>query len=235
MNDKPTPTILVTGANRGIGFEIARQLLKKGAHVIISGRDELKLAEALKQLERESSSAEMVVMDVGKFESVKAASQQLAERNIQLDVVINNAAILLREDVSLIGHDDEVLKTTININCYGPVRVIHAFLPLMKSPGRIINLSSEGGSMSEPVGGWSPAYCVSKTMLNSITRHIAFELSAKHISVNAISPGWVKTTMGGQSAPRSIEKGAEGPVWLATEAPQSMTGKFFRDKAELKW
>lgn len=228
------PTVLITGSNRGIGYETARQLLKKGFYVIISGRDELKLAEALKQLMKESSSVEMAVMDVSQFESVKAAAQRLEERNIQLDVLINNAAVLLREDVSLIGHD-EVLKTTINTNCYGPVRVIHAFLPLMKTPGRIINLSSEGGSMSEPVGGWSPAYCVSKTMLNSITRHIAFELSTKHIAVNVISPGWVKTNMGGQSAPRSIEKGAEGPVWLATEASQNLTGKFFRDKVELKW
>ena len=235
MNDKSMPTALITGANRGIGFEIARQLLKKGFQVFISGRDETKLSEAISRLKRESTSVEMVVMDVSQFESVKAASQRLAERNIRLDVLINNAAILLKEDVSLIGHDDEVLKTTINTNCYGPVRVIHAFLPLMKTPGRIINLTSEGGSMSEPVGGWSPAYCVSKTMLNSITRHLAFELSGKHIAVNAVSPGWVKTDMGGISAPRSVERGAEGPVWLASEAPHNLTGKFFRDRSELKW
>ena len=235
MNDKTMPTVLITGANRGIGFEIARQLLQKGFQVFISGRDETKLSQALAQLKRESTSVEMVLMDVGKFESVKEASRILTERNIQLDVVINNAAILLKEDISLIGHNDEVLKTTINTNCYGPVRVIHAFLPLMKTSGRIINVTSEGGSMSQPVGGWNPAYCVSKTMLNSITRHLAFELSGKHISVNAVSPGWVKTNMGGKSAPRSIEKGAETPVWLASDAPQELTGKFFRDKSELKW
>ena len=195
----------------------------------------IKLSEAFNQLRSEASSIEMVLMDVSKLESVKAAAQILTERNLKLDVVINNAAILLKEDSSLIGHDDEVLKTTINTNCYGPMRVIHAFLPLMKSPGRIINLSSEGGSMSEPVGGWSPAYCISKTMLNAITRHLAFELAGKQISVNAVSPGWVKTNMGGKSAPRSVEKGAETPVWLASEAPKDLTGKFFRDKSEMKW
>lgn len=235
MENKNIQTALITGANKGIGFEIAHQLLKKGFHVIITGRDELKLSEAVNQLKSESASIEMLLMDVSNFESVKTAAKSLADRNFLLDVVINNAAIMLKEDLSLIGHDDEVLKTTINTNCYGPIRVIHAFLPMMKTPGRIINISSEGGSMSGPVGGWSPAYCVSKTMLNSITRHIAYELSGKSIAVNAVTPGWVRTNMGGKSAPRSIDHGAETPVWLASEAPIELTGKFFKDKAEIKW
>lgn len=235
MNKKTMQTALITGANQGIGFEIARQLLKKGFHVIISGRDEMKLSEAVNELKSEFTSVEMVLMDVSNFESVKAAAQTLAQKNLQFDVVINNAAILLKEDISLIGHDDEILKTTINTNCYGPMRVIHAFLPLMKSPGRIINLSSDGGSMSDPVGGWSPAYCVSKAMLNSITRQIAFELSDKNIVVNAVTPGWVRTNMGGKSAPRSVDQGARTPVWLASDAPLDLTGKFFKDKSEIKW
>ena len=235
MENKNIQTALITGANKGIGFEIAHQLLKKGFHVIITGRDELKLSEAVNQLKSESASIEMLLMDVSNFESVKTAAKSLADRNFLLDVVINNAAIMLKEDLSLIGHDDEVLKATINTNCYGPIRVIHAFLPMMKTPGRIINISSEGGSMSGPVGGWSPAYCVSKTMLNSITRHIAYELSGKSIAVNAVTPGWVRTNMGGKSAPRSIDHGAETPVWLASEAPIELTGKFFKDKAEIKW
>lgn len=226
---------LITGANRGIGLETARQLLKKGMHVVISGRDETKLAEALKDLKAENSEVEMVVMDVSHFESVKAAAQELTNRNIRLDVLINNAGILLRTDRSLISHDDEILKTTINTNSYGPLRVVHAFLPLMKSPGRIINLSSEGGSMSEPLGGWSPAYCVSKTMLNAITRHLAYELKEKDIVVNAVCPGWVKTDMGGKSAPRSLEEGADTVVWAAAEARQNLTGKFFKNKAEIRW
>lgn len=229
------PTVLITGANRGIGFEIAHQLLKKGFYVIISGRDDGKLSEAVNQLKGDSSSVKKILMDVSKFDSVNMAAKILSERNIQLDVIINNAAILLNEDHSLTGHNDEILKMTINTNCYGPVRVIHAMLPLMKSPGRIINMSSSGGSMTEPIGGWAPAYCVSKTLLNSITRQIAFELSGKGISVNAVCPGWVKTTMGGKSAPRSVEHGAETPVWLAFDAPRELTGKFFRDKAEIKW
>jgi len=227
--------VLITGATGGIGFEIARQLLKKGFHVIISGRNDLKLLEAFNLLKQESPSVETIFMDVSKFESVKLAAKIVAGKNIQLDVIINNAAILFKEDQSLLGHDDEIIKTTINTNCYGPMRVTHAFLPLMKTPGKIINLSSGGGSMSEPVGGWAPAYCVSKTLLNAMTRQIAFELSGKRISVNAVCPGWVRTEMGGKSAPRSVEHGAETPVWLASEAPYELTGKFFRDKSEIKW
>lgn len=227
--------VLITGANKGIGFEIAHQLLKKGLHVIISGRNKMKLSQALDQLKNESSSVEMILMDVSSYDSIKMAAEILTERNIQLEVIINNAAIMLKEDQSLIGHDLEVLKTTINTNCYGPMRVIHAFLPLMKTPGKIINISSSGGSMSDPVGGWSPAYCVSKTMLNALTRHLAYELSGKGISVNAVCPGWVKTDLGGKSAPRSIEHGAETPVWLTSEASHELTGKFFKDKTEIKW
>jgi NAD(P)-dependent dehydrogenase (short-subunit alcohol dehydrogenase family) len=227
--------VLITGANKGIGLETARQLLKNGMHVIISARDEAKLDKALKELKAEYPEVESVVMDVSSYDSVKAAAQILAQRNIQLDVILNNAGILLREDRSLLSHDDEILKTTINTNSYGPLRVVHAFLPMLKSPGRIINLSSEGGSMSEPIGGWSPAYCVSKTMLNAITRHLAYELKEKNITVNAVCPGWVKTDMGGKSAPRSLEEGAETVVWAAMEVRQNFTGKFFKNKSEIRW
>lgn len=228
-------SILVTGANRGIGHEIARQLLTKGFHVILSGRNENKLSEALNQLNTGSGKVEMIVMDVDRFESVKEAARILLARNVTLDVIINNAGILLNEDRSLLEHDDEILKNTINTNCYGPIRVIHAFQAMLKSPGRIINLSSEGGSMSVPVGGWAPAYCVSKTMLNAITRQLAYELSARNIAVNAVCPGWVKTDMGGKHATRPVDKGAETVVWLATEARQELTGKFFKDKQEINW
>ncbi len=226
---------LITGANKGIGFETARQLAQKGFHVFISGCDETKLSEALKNLEDETDSAEAVLMDVSKDESVSGAAKFFSSNKIKLDVLINNAGILLKEDRSLVESDAELLEMIINTNSYGPMRVIKTFIHVMNNPGRIINITSGGGSMFEPVGGWSPAYCVSKTLLNSFTRHLAYELKGNGISVNAVCPGWVRTDMGGRSAPRSVRQGAETQVWLASEAPQKLTGKIFRDKSEIEW
>lgn len=227
--------ILVTGANKGIGYEISRQIGKKGFHIFISGRNESGLSAALDNLRKEGISAEMVLMDVSDDESVKAAAGIMKVKKIIFEAIINNAAIALKEDRSVINMDKEILGATINTNSYGPMRVIQSFLPLLSIPGRIINISSTVGSMSEPVGGWSPAYGLSKTLLNAITRQMAFALQEKGISVNAACPGWVRSDMGGKSAPRPLEKGAETPVWLAVEAPGDLTGKFFRDKKVIDW
>lgn len=177
----------------------------------------------------------MLLMDVSDEESVKKAATKLSDETGRLDVLINNAAIMLPGDEKLLQQNGKLLLETINTNCYGPVRVCRAFLPLMGSPGRIINISSGGGSMTDAVGGWSPAYCVSKSMLNAITRQMAFELAERKIAVNAVCPGWVRTDMGGAGAPRPVEKGAETPVWLASEATQNLTGKFVRDKKVIEW
>lgn len=230
-----SPTALITGANKGIGFEIARQLGSRGFHVIISGRNEEALQAALVQLQGEKLSASALLMDVSREDSIRAAAERLSRRGTALNVLINNAAILLKTDRSLSSQAIELFDQTLQTNCYGALNVVRHFLPLMKSPGRIINLSSGGGSMTDPVGGWSPAYCVSKSLLNAMTRHLAYELTGRGIAVNAVCPGWVKTDMGGSGASRSVEKGAETPVWLAAEAGQHLSGKFFRDKREIPW
>jgi NAD(P)-dependent dehydrogenase (short-subunit alcohol dehydrogenase family) len=228
-------TIFITGANKGIGFEIARQLLEKGHRVIISGRDEARIREALGRLQKENHSVEAVVMDVSKEESIKAAAATLAGRKIQIDVLINNAAILDKKDNSLLREDFAIIEETLQINAKGVLHVIRHFFPLLRTPARIVNVSSDGGSMSDPIGGWAPAYCVSKSLLNAITRHLAHELRGANISVNAVCPGWVRTDMGGSAASRPVEKGAETPVWLAIEAPEEFTGMFFRDKERREW
>jgi len=226
--------ILITGANKGIGFEIARQLSKLGHRVIISGRDNTRLDEAKQKFIEENLTVEHLIMDVGDSHSISAAAEVLRKKNIQLDVLINNAAILLKTDQHILQDDGETLQQTLNVNSIGPLRVCKAFLPLIADRGRIINISSGGGSMTDPVGGWSPAYCVSKTFLNSITRQLAYELSSRQISVNAMCPGWVKTDMGGRSAPRTVQEGADTAAWLAT-AEKIPTGKFFRDRKEIPW
>jgi NAD(P)-dependent dehydrogenase (short-subunit alcohol dehydrogenase family) len=227
--------ILITGANRGIGFETARQLGKLGYHVIISARDEVKLQEALQKLKKENMEVESLLMDLSNAKSIADAAREFSKRKLKLDVLINNAAIGLKGDRSILQNEETILTETLNTNCMGPLRVCKAFLPFMSSPSRIINISSGGGSMTDPIGGWSPAYCVSKSLLNALTRHLAYELESGNISVNAVCPGWVRTDMGGNAASRSVAKGAETPVWLATDAPQKFSGKFFRDKKEIPW
>ena len=227
-------TILITGSNKGIGFETARQLAKLGHHVILSARNELRLKQVVEKLKTEQLIVEDLLMDISDEQSINRAANEFAIRKIKLDVLINNAAVLYRNDLSVL-QETEILQQTLTTNSIGSLLVCKAFLPFMKNPSRIINISSGGGSMSDPVGGWSPAYCISKTMLNSITRELAYELESKKISVNAVCPGWVRTDMGGKGASRSVESGAETPVWLATEAPQELTGKFFRDKKQIPW
>jgi NAD(P)-dependent dehydrogenase (short-subunit alcohol dehydrogenase family) len=227
--------ILITGSNRGIGFEIARQCGKAGSHIIISGRDEMRLSVALTHLQKENIDVDSLYMDVSSPESIKKAAEIFSLKNLKIDVLINNAGIVVKGDRSLLTNNENLLEQTISTNSYGPLNVTRHFLHLIQSPGRIIMISSTGGQLSRGAGGWSPAYCVSKTFLNAITLQLAHELRDKKISVNAVSPGWVRTSMGGPYAPGSPEKGAETPVWLAIEAPQKLSGKFFADKSEIQW
>jgi NAD(P)-dependent dehydrogenase (short-subunit alcohol dehydrogenase family) len=232
MSDKKV--ILVTGANKGIGFEIVRQLAAQSHSVILTSRDEAKGMAANAQLKNQNLSVDYVRMDITSEESIREAFNKVKASFDKLDVLINNAAVLLKEDQSLLTNDLSILKQTIDANAYAQLMVTKIFFSIIPEGGRIIMTSSDGGSMSNSVGGWSPAYCVSKSLLNAITRHLAYELSERKIAVNAFDPGWVKTDMGGLSAPGSVEDGAATAVWLAT-AERVGTGKFFHSRREINW
>src|SRR6185369_7482209 len=226
--------ILVTGSNKGIGFEVVKQLAKLGHQVILTARDEAKGLEALKKVKTEGLNVQFIPLDVTNEKSIQQAASKVKSDFGKLDVLINNAAISLRGDHSLLTNDSAITEQIINTNALAQLAITRAFQSLIPNGGRIIMISSGGGSMSDPVGGWSPAYCVSKSFLGAITRHLAYELSSRKISVNALDPGWVQTDMGGRSAPGSVEEGADTPVWLAT-TDKTATGKFFRNRREIPW
>jgi NAD(P)-dependent dehydrogenase (short-subunit alcohol dehydrogenase family) len=226
--------VLVTGSNKGIGLEIVNQLASMGHEAIIASRNLANGKMAQDELLSRNRAAHLIELDITTPGSITHAVHWVNEQFGGLDVLINNAAILLRHDQSLLKDDMSIYENTIVTNAHAHLAVTRQFLPLMKRGSRVIMTSSGGGSMTDPVGGWSPAYCVSKTLLNSITRQLAYELADKQISVNAFCPGWVRTDMGGASAPRGVQQGADTAVWLAT-ADKIPTGRFFRDRKEIKW
>ena len=229
-------SVLVTGANRGIGKEVAQQLAARGFHVFVGAR---KLAAGKKvadAISAEGHQATPLLLDVADTKSVLAAAKALAEStDSSLDVLINNAGYIVDGDESVLKLTDDMVRQTFETNTLGPLRVTRAFQPLLaksKSP-RVINVSSGGGQLTDGADGWAPAYCISKTALNGVTSQLAAALPA--FSINSVCPGWVRTDMGGANATRSLAEGADTIVWLADDAPAKITGQFLRDRKMLPW
>jgi NAD(P)-dependent dehydrogenase (short-subunit alcohol dehydrogenase family) len=221
-------TALITGAYRGLGFEVARQLSERGFRILLTARrSDLGKAAAAKL-----PHASFLELDIDDHASVTRAAGQVD----QLDVLINNAAILSGADADILRLPTDLVLKTVATNTVGALRVAQAFVPqLSQRPGgRIVNVSSGGGQLSE-MGTWAPAYCISKTALNAVTCQLAAALQSKNIAVNSVCPGWCRTEMGGAGAPRSVAEGAAGIVWLAAEAPQHQTGLFWRDRQVIPW
>ncbi len=232
---------VVTGANRGIGFETCRQLAGRGMKVVLAARDEAKGRAAGQRLRDEGLDVDFARLDVSDDESVRLFARRLKQDPGRVDVLVNNAGIMIdgkeeggpgRAGVS--GAKIETLRLTMEVNVYGALRVTQALLPLLPMGGaRIINVSSGLGQLTDMNGGW-PAYRISKTSLNALTRILADELKGSEVRVNSVCPGWVKTDMGGPNAERTPQEGAETIVWLATE-PSVQTGGFFRDRKPIPW
>ena len=226
-------TALVTGGNRGIGLEICKQLAGKGFNIFLTARNEDAGKKAVEKLARQNINVNFIPLDVTSYESVNNAVKLFKEHSSKLDVLINNAAIL-RDKTDIFNMPKNLLPETLQTNVVGAFWVIQAFIQLMKKGGRIINISSDAGQLSRE-STYSPAYSISKTALNAVTKQFAAALSSKGIAVNSVHPGWIKTDMGGSAAPLPVEKGAETPVWLATEVPVNVTSKFFYNKKEFAW
>ena len=237
---RPSPSLvrvaLVSGANRGIGFEVCRQLAEKDFVVLLTARDAAKARKAAKMLAN-SGTVEDLVLDVADPPSIKTAAAQVAHRYGRLDVLINNAGINYDTwETAENANIDGTVMETITTNLLGSWRLCQSFLPLLRKSkaARMVNVSSESGSLAQMDAG-PPAYQVTKAALNALTRTIAGELRQAQILVNAVCPGWVATDMGGAGAPRSVEEGAAGIVWAATLPNDGPTGGFFRDGKPLPW
>jgi NAD(P)-dependent dehydrogenase (short-subunit alcohol dehydrogenase family) len=230
-----SPIALVTGANRGIGLEIARQLGARGFRVFLCARDLLRGRAAAEKFAATGARVVALALDVFDPASITAAAEAFATQADHLDVLINNAAILEDEALSILQITPDMFERTMGTNVRGPLLVTQTFWPfLQKARGRVINVSSGAGSLTDG-GSDVPIYGVSKTALNSLTYKFALTGAADGIVVNSVCPGWVRTDMGGPDAERSVEQGADTAVWLATEAPRKLTGKFFRDRKEIPW
>jgi NAD(P)-dependent dehydrogenase (short-subunit alcohol dehydrogenase family) len=228
-------TALITGANKGIGREVARQFALRGFHVFVGARNADAGQAAAHALAKNGTRATFLRLDVSDSKSVTAAAGEFATIADCLDVLVNNAGILLKEDSAILTINDELILKTLETNTLGPLRVTRAFVPLLarSSAPRVINVSSGGGQLAGGAESWAPAYCISKTALNGVTSQLAAALP--NFAVNSVCPGWVRTDMGGASATRSVEEGADTIVWLGTDAPHTLTGKFLRDRKSIPW
>jgi NAD(P)-dependent dehydrogenase (short-subunit alcohol dehydrogenase family) len=229
---------LVTGGNRGIGFEVCRGLARAGLQVLLGARDESKGKRAVGEL-KDAGNIELVPIDVADSSSIREAVDAILAEHGRIDVLVNNAAIVLDEEVTVLSVSVETARETFETNVYGPLLLCQLVVPGMieRQYGRIVNLSSGAGQLSS-MRDYAPSYSMSKVAINAITRMVASALreeGARNVLVNSVDPGWVRTDMGGADATRSPEKGAETAVWLATLPDNGPSGGFFHDRKPLPW
>ncbi|GAB6929191.1 SDR family oxidoreductase [Paenibacillus sp. JCM 10914] len=235
---------LVTGGNRGIGKEIARQLAIRGLQVIITSRDEGRGYRTVEDLQAAGLRVAMQAADMRQLGDVARLVKHIQQQYGRLDVLVNNAGIILDQGVSVLDVEETIMKETLEVNFYGALRMTQACVPLMKMNqyGRIVNISSGlgafeimDGTMDLGIGGTSSAYRISKTMLNALTCMVSEEVTGTGIKVNAVCPGRVRTDMGGQDAPLTVAEGADTAVWLATLDEAGISGGFFREREQIAW
>lgn len=227
---------LVTGGNRGIGLEVCRQLAQQGTRVILGSRDARKGVAAASQLNSGGLAVETRQLDVANAQSIRECMTWVRKDVGRLDVLVNNAGIMTEEDDADPLEEIEIVRDTMQTNVYGALLLSRLAIPIMKSRryGRIVNLSSGMGSLNEMGAGYI-GYRLSKAGINVVTRVLAAESEGMGILVNSVDPGWVQTSMGGRGASRTVQKGAETVVWLATLPDNGPTGGFFRDRKAIPW
>ncbi|MNZ65777.1 Acetoacetyl-CoA reductase [compost metagenome] len=227
---------LVSGANRGFGLELAKQLASMGYKVMMAGRNPQKGTEAAQSLVALGLDVSFVALDVADSESIRQAADTINKSVGRLDVLINNAGVYLDGHDRLLTMDPSIVEQSMFTNFFGPYHVTRSFIPLMeeRSYGRIINISSEYGAASQMSMRGVGAYKISKLALNALTQLMAAEAEGD-IKINAVDPGWVSSDMGGSAAPITPSQAAESILWLATIGPEGPNGKFFRNGKQIEW
>jgi NAD(P)-dependent dehydrogenase (short-subunit alcohol dehydrogenase family) len=244
MNSSANRVALVTGANRGIGFEIARRLGRLGYAVLVGARDQRRGQTATERLKAEGFDAHLVILDVTYQPSIESAAKIIESNYGRLDALVNNAGIMHDSSLKPSETPLDTIREVFEANFFGVIAVTQTLLPLLRKSdaGRIVNLSSSLGSlnmMADPAsfdGGYRLlGYGSSKAAINLFTMQLAHELRDTAIKVNAAHPGWIKKDMGGQDAPGTVEEGADTPVWLATLPESGPTGGFFYERKPMPW
>ncbi|MEE9524902.1 MAG: SDR family oxidoreductase [Thermodesulfovibrionales bacterium] len=239
---------LVSGANKGLGFETARKLARQGIKVLLGARDESRGREAESKLRDEGLDVEFVLLDVTNPGHIKEVEKHIKKKYGKLDIIVNNAGTKDPEEPLSSNSTETIspkaLRATFDVNFFGLVELTQTLLPLIKKSdaGRIVNVASILGSLtmhSDEVSEFSQvkpfAYDASKTAVNAFTIHLAAALMDTPVKVNSAHPGWVKTDMGGDQAPMEVDEGAKTAVRLATLGPDGPTGKFFHFEEEMPW
>jgi NAD(P)-dependent dehydrogenase (short-subunit alcohol dehydrogenase family) len=235
---------LVTGANKGLGLEISRQLARRGFTVVLGARDEQKGAAAAAKLRDEGLDAHHAPLDVTNPATIGALPRFFEERFGRLDVLVNNAGVYQDVGSPPSTLDLGVLRSSFETNFFGPFLLTRVLVPLLRKSdaGRVVNMSSTLGSLTEASNPASAFYGTvmlgyqgSKAALNMLTVCFAKELRGTAVKVNSACPGWVRTDMGTQAAPLSVAEGADTPVWLATLPADGPTGGFFNSRRPVAW
>jgi NAD(P)-dependent dehydrogenase (short-subunit alcohol dehydrogenase family) len=234
--EKRPRTALVTGGNRGIGLAVSRRLGSLGYLVLLTGRNRESAEAAADRLRQEGAQVQARVLDVTDADNIHELATAIEKEFGGADVLVNNAAVLLAENDGVLSVPIDDFRLSMETNVWGPLLLCQALVPgmLRRRYGRVVNVSSGAGQLAT-MSDYAPPYSVSKTALNALTRLLAHAGRSRNVLVNAVDPGWVRTDMGGASAPRSPDQGADTIVWCATLPDGGPTGGFFHDRRPIEW